>query len=45
MVVCAAVMPNMSYGSPLEVGLPWYLRPYQEAPPRSTSGWSVAMGT
>ena len=35
-VLWAAVMPYMSYGSPIEVLTPWKPGPYQEATPRST---------
>src|SRR5688572_26133764 len=34
----------MSYGSPLEVGRPWNLRPYHDASPRSVSTASPASG-
>ena len=35
-VLCAAVMPFMSKGSPSAVGLPWNLGPYHEAMPVSS---------
>ncbi len=35
-VLCAAVMPYMSYDSPMDVLSPWKVGPYQDATPRST---------
>src|SRR4051794_18544400 len=43
-VGCAAVIPYMSYVSPIDVFRPWNLRPYQDATPRSRYGCSVVAG-
>src|SRR5688572_15434335 len=37
-------MSYMSYGSPLDVGRPWNLRPYHDANPRSVSTASPVSG-